>query len=95
MLALVFLPLYLLFNIYVARWLIKWMGACSKHFKKPWTRALIMMVYVFFASAFLLAYFMPDSEVQRFFQTNWFLLAGSHGIHPFYHCHRRSFTHNS
>lgn len=79
MLAFVFLPLYLLFNIYVARWLIKWMGACSKHFKKPWTRALIMLVYVFFASAFLLAYFMPDSEVQRFFKQIGFYWLGVMG----------------
>ena len=33
MIALLLSPIYIIINIYVIRWLIRWMESCSKYFK--------------------------------------------------------------
>lgn len=59
MIAVFLAPLYILLNIYVFRWLIRWMGACTHHFKKRWMRILILAVYSFFALSILFAFLWP------------------------------------
>lgn len=39
MLAVYLFPLYVLVNLYVFRWGIRYMSACSRHFKKKWVRS--------------------------------------------------------
>ena len=41
MIAVYLFPLYVLVNLYVFRWGIRYMSACSRHFKKKWIRIFI------------------------------------------------------
>ena len=66
MLAIYLAPLYILVNIYVVRWLILWMGACSRHFKKTWIRGVVILIYIFFASALLTGFLFPYGRPERF-----------------------------
>ena len=59
MIAVLLAPVYLLLNAYIFRWLIRYMGACTHHFKKTWVRLVILAVYGFLALSILLAFFWP------------------------------------
>ncbi len=59
MIAVFLAPLYLLFNAYIFRWLIRWMSSCTHHFQKPWLQGLVLAVYGFLALSILLAFFWP------------------------------------
>lgn len=59
MIAVFLAPLYILLNIYVLRWLFRWMGACTHHFKKRSVRIAVLIVYSFFALSILLSFFWP------------------------------------
>lgn len=59
MVALLIAPFYILLNIYVYIWLIRWMKACSHHFHKTWVKAIVIVVYSFFALSILTAFFLP------------------------------------
>ncbi|MCB6200357.1 metallophosphoesterase [Extibacter muris] len=59
MIAVFLAPVYILLNIYVFCWLIRWMGACTRHFKKRPVRAAVLVVYSFFALSILLSFFWP------------------------------------
>ncbi len=52
MLAIYLSPIYILLNLYIMRWLIWWMSACSRHFKKKWVRAAVIVIYAFLRSLF-------------------------------------------
>lgn len=65
MIAILLSPIYILLNFYIARWLIYWMQACNKHFNKQWVRFSIIAIYTFFASAILIGFLLPYSEVER------------------------------
>lgn len=41
------------------------MSACSHHFKKTWVRAVVIAVYVFFASAILVGFLFPRGKFGR------------------------------
>ncbi len=59
MIAVLLAPVYLLLNAYIFRWLIRYMGACTHHFKKTWVRLVVLAVYGFLALSILLAFFWP------------------------------------
>ena len=63
MIAIFLSPFYILINFYIARWLLSWMQACNKHFKNKNIRALVIVVYVFFASALLIGFLLPPNEI--------------------------------
>lgn len=65
MIAIFLSPFYILINFYIARWLLSWMQACNKHFKNKKIRALVIVVYVFFASALLIGFLLPPNEIGR------------------------------
>lgn len=66
MLAIYLSPIYIILSVYIARWLLRWMGACSRHFKKRWTQVVVILVYAFFASAILVGFLLPAGGAQRF-----------------------------
>lgn len=65
MIAILLSPFYILINFYIARWLLSWMQACSKHFKKRWIRVLVITIYTFFASALIIGFLLPTSLLER------------------------------
>lgn len=69
MLAVYLSPLYLLINGYLLWRLIHWMGACHHFFKKKAVRAGIVALYLFFALALLVGFFLPPGSLQRFFKS--------------------------
>ncbi len=65
MIAVFLSPFYILINFYIARWLLRWMQTCNKHFKNKWVRALIIIIYTFFASTLLLGFLLPAGNLER------------------------------
>lgn len=65
MIAILLSPIYILINFYIARWLIYWMQACSKHFNKKWIRFIVITIYTFFASAMVIGFLLPPGPVER------------------------------
>lgn len=67
MLAVLLSPLYALVQVYIVRWLIRWLGVCGKEFRRFRSRLIIIAVYIFFASAMGVGFFLPPGPVKRFF----------------------------
>ena len=67
MLAVLLSPLYALVQVYIVRWLIRWLGVCRKEFRRFRSRLIIIAVYIFFASAMGVGFFLPPGPVKRFF----------------------------
>ncbi len=44
-------PFYILVNVYVVRWMIRWMGACSHIFQSAVFRAVFIIFYILIASS--------------------------------------------
>ncbi len=65
MIAVFLSPFYILINFYIARWLLSWMQACSKHFNNKKIRACIIVIYTFFASAMLIGFLLPANTLGR------------------------------
>lgn len=63
MAALFLAPVYLAINVYILRWMIRWMGACSHLFQSPVFRLLYIGLYMFLASTLLSGFLIkkPDS----------------------------------
>lgn len=59
MIAIFLAPVYILLNIYIFRWLIKWMSACTHHFKKKSVRVVVLTAYSFLALSILFSFFWP------------------------------------
>ena len=59
MIALLLSPIYIIINIYVIRWLIRWMESCSKYFKNKISKIIIITIYTFFASSFIIGFLLP------------------------------------
>ena len=68
MIAVYLLPLYILVNLYVFRWGIRYMSACSRLFKKHWIRAGIAIVYILVASSMGIGFLLKPSMPERFFK---------------------------
>lgn len=64
MIAIMLAPVYILVNYYVVRWLIRWVECCSEFFKKRWVRYLIVGIYIFFASSFIVGFFLPFRSIK-------------------------------
>lgn len=64
MIAIMLTPVYILVNYYVVRWLIRWVECCSEFFKKRWVRYLIVGIYIFFASSFIVGFFLPFRSIK-------------------------------
>lgn len=67
MLAILLSPLYVLVNVYIIRWIIRWLGTCRHEFRKFRSRLIVSAVYLFFASAMGVGFFLPPGAVKRFF----------------------------
>lgn len=65
MIAIFLSPFYVLFQIYIVRWLLCWMGACHRIFRKKWVKGAVIGIYTFLASSILIAFLLPVSPVQR------------------------------
>ncbi len=57
----------MLVNVYIIRWIIRWLGACRHEFRKFRGRLIVSAVYLFFASAMGVGFFLPPGAVKRFF----------------------------
>jgi hypothetical protein len=53
MIAIFLSPIYILINIYVVRWMLRWMGACHHLFQSTFFRAVFIGLYIFLASTLL------------------------------------------
>lgn len=75
MIAVYLAPVYLLVNLYVLRWLFRWLGACHERLGRPWARGTAALVYAFFAAAVLIGFLMPAGRAARAVRRigNWWL----------------------
>lgn len=53
MLAIILSPFYILINLYIVRWMIRWMGACHHLFQTVIFRACFICFYIFLATTLL------------------------------------------
>lgn len=65
MIAILLSPFYIMFNVYIVGWLLRWMAACHKIFQKKSAKGIVIGVYVFLASSILVAFLLPASPLQR------------------------------
>ena len=59
MIALFLAPVYIVINIYIVKWLIKWLECFSKWFKNKYIKMVIVYIYILFASSFIVGFFLP------------------------------------
>ena len=59
MIAILLSPIYIIVNIYIVKWLLKWTEACTPYFKNKHARYIIVSIYIFFASSFIIGFFLP------------------------------------
>ena len=55
-------PFYILVNVYVVRWMIRWMGACSPIFQSAVFRAVFIIFYILIASSLLTGFLINKPE---------------------------------
>ena len=67
MIAVFLSPVYILVNIYLIRWLFRWLKAVHPCLGKRRVKILISVIYLFFASALLAGFLLPAGEAKRFF----------------------------
>lgn len=65
MLAIYLSPVYILLNLYILRWLLRWMNVCSSYFRGKKIQVCTAAVYTFFATAILTGFFMPSGKLER------------------------------
>ena len=65
MLAVYLSPVYIIVNGYLLIQIHRWLGVCNRLFKKMWMRVVISLIYVFLASAILIAFFLPAGQARR------------------------------
>ncbi len=65
MLVFLLAPFYLIFCWYLARWLIRWMGACVLLFQTLWGKVLVLGVFWFAALSPLISFLVPQGRIQR------------------------------
>ena len=69
-------PFYILVNVYVVRWMIRWMGTCSHIFQSAVFRAIFIIFYILIASSLLTGFLINKPEfLHRILKTtgNYFL----------------------
>ena len=67
MIAVFLSPVYILVNIYLIRWLFRWLKAVHPCLGKRRVKILVSVIYLFFASALLAGFLLPAGEAKRFF----------------------------
>lgn len=65
MLVFLLAPFYLLFCWYLARWLIRWMGACVVLFQTRLGKILVLTAFWFISLSPLISYLVPQGTVHR------------------------------
>lgn len=65
MLAVYLSPVYILLNLYMLRWLLRWMKACSSHFGRKSVRVVVIAVYLVLSTAILTGFLLPAGEAGR------------------------------
>ncbi|MDO5416038.1 MAG: metallophosphoesterase [Lachnospiraceae bacterium] len=65
MIALCLSPIYILFCLYLLRWLLGWMGACSLLFYRKWVKIFVTVLYAFVSSSLLTSFLVPPSMLRR------------------------------
>ena len=55
-------PFYILVNVYVVRWMIRWMGACSHILQSAVFRAVFIIFYILIASSLLTGFLINKPE---------------------------------
>lgn len=76
MIAILLAPFYILVNLYVVRWMFRWMGACNFLFRTFAFRALFSGLYIFLSTAVLTGFLIKKpSQLHRFLKNagNYFL----------------------
>ena len=66
--AILLAPVYIVFCLYILRWVIRYMTACHHFFSRIYVRVIVYMIYAFLASSILIAFLMPHCQFQRFIQ---------------------------
>lgn len=64
MIAILLSPIYIIINIYIIKWLLKWTSACTPYFKTKYARYIIISIYIFFASSFIIGFFLPIRTIK-------------------------------
>lgn len=77
MVALLLSPIYLLINFYILRWILRWMGACTKHFKKKWFRVLFIIFYIFVSTSLVTPLLIKEPVIHRFLKQTSNLFLGT------------------
>lgn len=67
MIALLLSPIYIVFNIYIIRWLLAWMSCCHKAFKTKLSKIITISFYSFLASAIFIGFLLPQGNIKRVF----------------------------
>lgn len=65
MLAVYLSPVYILLNLYILRWLLRWMNTCSSHFHRKGIKACVIVIYSFLALALLSGFLLPGGWFGR------------------------------
>lgn len=65
MLAVYLSPVYILLNLYLLRWLLRWMNTCSSYFHKKGIQAGVVCVYSMLALSILIGFLLPEGRLRR------------------------------
>lgn len=67
MIALIFLPIYILLNLYIYKRLIKWLQITSKYFNSKVFRFTLIFIFIFLANSLLIGLILPVGIYKTFF----------------------------
>lgn len=65
MIAVCLIPFYILFHIYICRWLLLWLGTCSPLFAGSGVKAVVIPVYFFFTLSIGIGFLLHQGEAER------------------------------
>lgn len=65
MVTLFLIPIYILFSVYLCRWLFRWLNSCHCWFQNKVTKIVIISAYIFVSSTVIISFLLPVSPVQR------------------------------
>ena len=82
MLAIFLAPLYILINIYIVRWMILWMAACTHFFQTFAFRACFAGVYIFLSTSLLLFLHPEPPRAPSLPEKYGKLFSGNISLHP-------------
>lgn len=68
MIAILALPLYILFNVLMYKSLIRWLKACSEFFDNKFLKKLILVIHIILASSLLVGALLPSSRIRHTLQ---------------------------